>query len=81
MQNNVMIVVTMSNGFMTAREIKSLDNHITGHGGEDQYQPEIEPDPADNIPIEVHPCMECNCDKCIDIFCKYNKYDEVNTND
>ena len=67
----------MCNGFMTAREMRSLDNYITGHYGEDQYPPEEDYDLADNIPVTVHPCQECNCDNCIDIYCKYNKYDGI----
>lgn len=68
----------MIDGFMTARELRSLDNQITGHYGEDQYPPDDEYDPADNIPTEVHPCEEVNCDNCIDIYCKYNRYDGEN---
>lgn len=65
-------------GFMTAREMRSLDNYITGHYGEDQYPPDDEYDPADDIPVEVHPCEEVNCENCIDIYCKYNRYDGEN---
>jgi hypothetical protein len=60
---------------MTAREYAALDNYITGHYGEDQYPPDDEYDPADNIPEEVSPCEEVNCEKCIDLHCKHNKYD------
>ena len=80
MLSNVSIVVIMSRGFMTARELQSLDNYITGHYGEDQYPDEREPDPADNIPEIVSVCEELNCDMCWDLECPHNKH-EVNDND
>lgn len=60
---------------MTARELQSLDNYITGHYGEDQYPDGWEPDPADNIPEIVSVCEELNCDMCWDLECPHNPYD------